>query len=383
MNELVKFDEISGDIRASGAQIYSAAIAQVQALKMELMPVISKCNNAPWDQMTDEQVAKTDDVLNKLQAKCNHTIAFMQSQRKPITRKFDEITALFTEQENLATHYKQELHRFRVLAGGQIYARNQAREKEKIDILNKNNELTEFNTSLERHLNNKLWELCNDVKNRLMKAFYETDLSMWDVMVKNLAEFDPAKELRPDHVTNWCDEFTFHFKYIEPQTKQTTFEKWQALVIKNLIPIKDELTNMIDMRRSFLEGNTQATILDYAGHVSEVNQRLEQSREQVEDEIAIQEDAALINSAMHAEATIKITKTKGSTVKKEMIPSNHEEWRKVIRFGINALFNDMSLEEVEKKFDWLLKAANKHASAKNEFPEGVPVQDKVKTRVTK
>lgn len=327
------------------------------------------------------RLTELDAELSEIQTRADKAESIIKNERMPLTKAFDAIKSHFTTHESACSSLVDDAKTLRKKIAAEIDRRNKESEQKRFSDTDRAQELIDYKMKA------KIWaitaavEATKEMATLLCQKFYKIELPNFDVYRKNLDNYKPA--MAEDKVKALLNGFSFPWRFHDPTQEQLpslTYEELfniaNPIFFAGVTFVKEDIQGRVQMRIMELESGKDDGVMRLPEDIKRAITAIS-SVTGMEEKQA--QGAALVNKAVVATTIAAETETiqqaAGTAKKGKLTPTTHEQWQMVIRMWMEKQFTHQNMEELEKKFKFMLTYLNSVGKSTGEWPAGVPVID--------
>lgn len=322
-----------------------------------------------------------DGELAELYARLNKSLELMEGDRKPHTQFMDMVKSLFTKEESTIKNLKDQVKGIRdnwqaekarrARIAQEELDRKIAEEQESIRV--RAEKFTRYTQSMLREIGRRIELLSN--------GFYAQGLTTIDAYARQLRDMVPMLN---------GTEYDKIIGEVTPLSAEL-YNQLSSEFMGKLHAERNRLLDLVESRKVEL-----IRISQDAAAAEEARLRIEkeneeraaalvqeqQEREQVINDTA-QAEATNATFDAHMEATPVVGISKGTVVKKKYVVHSHAGMVALLQSFIKHNLGLMTIDEMNKKFSFIITAANARLSEETIEAKGLEVVEDYSTRSTR
>lgn len=339
-----------------------------------------------------------DSELNDLQVRGTDSIELNKDRRSVFTKEFDRIRSLFTQSENDILFQVDLIKKWRSSWNAEKNRRIVEAQKAQQQKLEKQNAEIAFSNDVTTAINNYYIVEKANMIDRINQAFYlktieELTSEHYQKTLKEynpiMPDFDFSKGIKPHPLLQPTEMQTLadavkqkQFVALAADFNQSVKEECNRLLL--LIP-----TRVAELKR--IEEDAEAAKIArerQEREAKERNEALEKQRQEINQAAeATAAEAEMTASFDAVVAQPAISLSKGTKQKQKYTPTTHKAFIAIITWWVKNNMNLLTIDELNKKFSFMLTAANKSLNDSNGSTvieaEGLLIEDDFKTRGTR
>lgn len=370
------------DVLRQNQELTQRAVTSMDATLQSLPNNLKELNILTGDKIESE--------LNDLRQRGIQAAKLNTERRMIYTKQFDEIKSLCTGYEKEIIFRVDRLKKWSDVWNTEKSIRIKEEEKKKQLSIDIENAKIDLKRRIQESFHLEYLKMRDDYITRMNRAFNNCTLDTIDTYVHDLKNFitPPIENMNPGFSPSALLTDS-EMNEIYASVKMPYLPRLSGSFIEAVEAEKSRLIELAPSRKAELVRiqNDAAEAKKAYERIAneEVERKAKAEQEEAERKATLEQEANVekLNAALEsAAAAPAVELSKGTQVKMKYSPTSHKEMIAVIQWWVANCMNLLTVDELSKKFSFMLTAANKELN-KGTAINGVATVEDISTRTSK